>query len=62
MDVPCKDKKFSWFSRDGKFKSRLDRFLVADSIVSSWGVFGQLIGNGDILDHCPVWLIVDKED
>ncbi|XP_058776769.1 uncharacterized protein LOC131651118 [Vicia villosa] len=62
VDVPCRGKKFSWFSGDGKSKSRIDRFLVSDSIVSSWGVVGQLIGSRDISDHCPVWLISEKED
>lgn len=27
-DVPCKGKKLSWFSSDGKLKSRIDYFLV----------------------------------
>ncbi|XP_058726206.1 uncharacterized protein LOC131597531 [Vicia villosa] len=53
VDVPCKGKKISWFSGDGKSMSRLDRFLVSSSIVSNWGVVGQLIGDRDILDHCP---------
>ncbi|XP_058774615.1 uncharacterized protein LOC131648899 [Vicia villosa] len=62
VDVPCKGKRFSWFSGDGKSKSRIDRFLVSNNIVSSWGVVGQLIGDRDVSDHCPVWLVVDKED
>ncbi|XP_058741814.1 uncharacterized protein LOC131614210 [Vicia villosa] len=62
VDVPCKGKKFSWYSGDGRSKSRIDRILVSDAIVSSWGVVGQFIGNRDISDHCPVWLEVDKED
>ncbi|XP_058783711.1 uncharacterized protein LOC131658435 [Vicia villosa] len=62
IDVPCKGKKFSWFSGDGKSKSRLDRFLVDGNIISSWGVVGKLIGQRVVSDHCPVWLVVDKED
>ncbi|XP_058721864.1 uncharacterized protein LOC131593391 [Vicia villosa] len=62
IDVPCKGKKFSWFSEDGKTKNRLDRFLVDGNIISSWGVVGQLIGKRDVPDHCPMWLVVDKED
>ncbi|XP_058733926.1 uncharacterized protein LOC131605606 [Vicia villosa] len=62
VDVPCKGKKFSWFSGDGKSKCRLDRFLVEESLVSSMGVVGQMIGSRDISDHCTVWLISDKED
>ncbi|XP_058765712.1 uncharacterized protein LOC131639232 [Vicia villosa] len=62
MDVACKGKKFSWFSGDGKSKSRIDRFLVSDNIVRSWGVLGQLIGDRDISDHCPIWLLSNKVD
>lgn len=29
MDIPCKGKKFTWFSGDGKSKSRIDRFLIS---------------------------------
>ncbi|XP_058775507.1 uncharacterized protein LOC131649767 [Vicia villosa] len=56
IDVPCKGKKFSWFSGDGKTKSRLDRFLVYGNIISSWGVVGQFIGLRDVSDHCPDFL------
>ncbi|XP_058746048.1 uncharacterized protein LOC131618913 [Vicia villosa] len=62
VDVPCKGKKFTWFSGDGKLKSRIDRFLVSNNIISKWGVVGQWIGSRDVSDHCPVWLLVDKED
>ncbi|XP_058765704.1 uncharacterized protein LOC131639219 [Vicia villosa] len=41
VDVPSKGKKFSWFSRDEKSNSRLDRFLVSVNIVSLWGVVGE---------------------
>ncbi|XP_058775987.1 uncharacterized protein LOC131650289 [Vicia villosa] len=59
VDVPCKGKKFSWYSGDGKSMSRIDRFLVANNMVNRWGVIGKLIGNRDISDHCPIWLVVD---
>ncbi|CAI8593121.1 unnamed protein product [Vicia faba] len=59
VDIPCKGKKFTWYSGDGKSMSRIDRFLVADNIVNRWGVVGQLIGDRDISDHCPIWLVKD---
>ncbi|XP_058774258.1 uncharacterized protein LOC131648524 [Vicia villosa] len=62
VDVPCKGKNFSWYSGDGKSMSRIDRFLVADNVVSRWGVIGQLIGERDISDHCPIWLEVDNSN
>ncbi|XP_058783185.1 uncharacterized protein LOC131657846 [Vicia villosa] len=62
IDVPCKGKKYNWYSGDGKSKSRIDHFFIDDSIVASWGVVGQLIGLRDVSNHCSVWLLVDKKD
>ncbi|XP_058747128.1 uncharacterized protein LOC131620126 [Vicia villosa] len=62
IDPPCKEKKFSWFGGDGRCKSRLDRFLVTNSVMDRWGVVGHFIVQRDISDHCPVWLTVDSED
>ncbi|XP_058741986.1 uncharacterized protein LOC131614421 [Vicia villosa] len=55
MDVPCKGKKFLWFSGDGRSKSWIDRFLLSSTVVNRWDVVGQMIGDRDILDHCPEW-------
>ncbi|XP_058756965.1 uncharacterized protein LOC131630196 [Vicia villosa] len=62
VDVPCKGKKFTWYSGDGRSMSRIDRFLVSDKVVNDWGVVGQLVGERDVSDHCPVWLEVDKNN
>ncbi|XP_058741126.1 uncharacterized protein LOC131613476 [Vicia villosa] len=62
QDVPCKGKCFSWFIGDGHAASRIDRFLLSEDLISSWGVVGQRIGNRYISEHYPVWLMVDKED
>ncbi|XP_058749290.1 uncharacterized protein LOC131622283 [Vicia villosa] len=40
VDVPCKGKRFSWFSGDGRSMSRIDRFLISNNIVNKWGVVG----------------------
>ncbi|XP_058769380.1 uncharacterized protein LOC131643223 [Vicia villosa] len=47
VDIPCKGKKFTWYSGDGKSMSRIDRFLVSDKVVDDWGVVGQLVGDRD---------------
>ncbi|XP_058770682.1 uncharacterized protein LOC131644227 [Vicia villosa] len=60
VDVPSKGKKFTWYSGDGRSMSRIDRFLVSSKIINDWGVVGQLVGDRDISDHCPVWFVVDK--
>lgn len=57
VDVPCNGKKYSWYGGYGISKSRVDRFLVSNSIISSWGVVGQFIGKKDVSDHFPVWLV-----
>ncbi|GAU33402.1 hypothetical protein TSUD_20950 [Trifolium subterraneum] len=57
IDVPVAGKKFSWFSADGNAISRLDRFLLSDNFIEKEEVAGQWIGNHDISDHCPIWLM-----
>lgn len=37
VDVPCLGNKFTWFSGDGRSMSRIDRFLLLDSLVGRWG-------------------------
>lgn len=62
VDVPCKGKNYSWFSGDGKSKSRIGRFLLSSMVVNRWEVVGQLIGDRDISDHCPIWIITDNHN
>ncbi|GAU13743.1 hypothetical protein TSUD_82520 [Trifolium subterraneum] len=42
--------------------SRIDRFLVSDGLISKHGISGQWIGDRDISDHCPIWLIVSNSN
>ncbi|CAJ2672026.1 unnamed protein product [Trifolium pratense] len=62
IDIPVSGKSFSWFSADGKSMSRLDRFLLSEGFIDKGGISGQWIGNRDISDHCPIWLICSKLD
>ncbi|XP_058756726.1 uncharacterized protein LOC131629938 [Vicia villosa] len=62
IDIPCKGKKFSWYSGDGRSMSRIDRFLLSEVIVDRWKVIGQKIEDRDLSDHCPVWLVMDNRD
>lgn len=59
-DVPCKGKKFSWYSVEDIAKSRTDRFLISPKVLNDWGVVGQLIGMRVIFDHFPCCLIADR--
>ncbi|XP_058758041.1 uncharacterized protein LOC131631265 [Vicia villosa] len=60
VDIPCKGKKFTWFRGDGKAKSRIDRFLLSSVVIDRWEVVGQVIGDRDISDHCPIWIKTDN--
>ncbi|XP_058746989.1 uncharacterized protein LOC131619974 [Vicia villosa] len=62
VDLPCKGKRFTWYSGNGLSCSRIDRFLVSEDLIADWGLVGQYIASRDISDHCPVWLMVDKEN
>ncbi|PNX83060.1 cysteine-rich receptor-like protein kinase [Trifolium pratense] len=62
IDIPVAGKKFSWFSADGKAMSRLDRFLLSDGFIERGGVSGQWIGDRNISDHCPIWLVFSNTD
>lgn len=42
--------------------SRIDRFLIFDSLILAWGIVGQLIDKRDVSDHCPIWLISNQSD
>jgi exonuclease III len=57
IDIPVLGKKLSWFSGDGKSMSRIDRFLLSDGFIASQGISSQWIGDRDISDHCPIWLV-----
>ncbi|PNX74944.1 cysteine-rich receptor-like protein kinase, partial [Trifolium pratense] len=57
VDLSVLGKRFTWFCADGKLMSRLDRFLVSEGFVEKGEVTGQWVGDRDILDHCPIWLL-----
>lgn len=42
--------------------SRLDKFLVEDSLIDRWGLVGQKIGDRSVSDHCLIWLISNKDN
>lgn len=43
VDVPTISNTFTWFSGDCKYMSRLERFLIYESLRESWIVVGQHI-------------------
>lgn len=62
VDIPVSGKVFTWYKADGSAMSRLDRFLISESIISGWQVSAQWVGDRDISDHCPIWLVCSNSD
>lgn len=62
VDVSCIGNSFTWFIGNRESMSRIDRFLIFESLLERWGVVGQVIGRRDIFDHFPIWLKINKED
>jgi exonuclease III len=60
IDIPMSGKKFTWFNSEGTVMSRLDRFLLSEGFIDKGGITNQWVGDRDISDHCPVWLICLK--
>ncbi|XP_058742075.1 uncharacterized protein LOC131614520 [Vicia villosa] len=56
VDIPLMGNKFIWFNLDGSACSRLDRFLISDSLLDLWKVKGIMVGERSLSDHCPIWL------
>lgn len=38
VDIPVLGKRYTWFSGDGIAKSRLDRFLLTEDVITKWNV------------------------
>ncbi|KAK2436747.1 hypothetical protein QL285_021719 [Trifolium repens] len=47
---------FTWFHPNGATMSRIDRIMVSDDWVSTWGVQSLRILARDVSDHCPLLL------
>lgn len=56
IDLPTVGGKFTWFNRNEKVMSRLDRFLLSENYIEKWNVAAQFIGARDISDHAPIWI------
>ncbi|XP_058783622.1 uncharacterized protein LOC131658332 [Vicia villosa] len=49
VDIPCKEKKFTWYSGDEMSMSRIDRFLISDDVINDWGWWDKVEGRGDFV-------------
>jgi hypothetical protein len=57
VDIPVMGKQFTWYNSDGTAMSRLDRFLLSEGFIVKGGISNQWVGDRDISDHCPIWLM-----
>lgn len=57
VDLHVLGNEFTWCSSDGSAKSRLNKILVSEGLISKWNIVVQQIGLRDISDHKLVWII-----
>jgi hypothetical protein len=62
VDIPVTGKIFSLFSSYGSAMSRLDRLLLSEGFIKKGDITNQWIGDRDISDHCPIWLVCSTLD
>lgn len=60
IDLPLVGRKFTWYKPDGKAMSRLDRFLISEEWLSTWGNLSQWGLQRSVSDHYAV-VLKDKE-
>jgi len=62
IDLPLGGSSFTWSSRDGMKRSKLDRFLISDGILDSFSNISASILEKGIPDHQPVLLCENVAD
>ncbi|XP_068498266.1 uncharacterized protein [Phaseolus vulgaris] len=62
IELPFVGKSFTWFSSNGKAKSRLDRILVSEEWMQVWPSCKQYVQRREVFDHCALVVkSVDKD-
>jgi len=54
VELPLVGKHFTWFSSNGKAKSRLDRVLVTEEWMQTWPMSKQYVQRREVSDHCAL--------
>ncbi|XP_071741412.1 uncharacterized protein [Rutidosis leptorrhynchoides] len=62
IEIPLLGKRFTRISDDGSKFSKLDRFLVLESFLNSWGDISVTSLDRRTSDHCPIILKDMNED
>lgn len=62
IDVQCTGKRFTKFSGDDKFMSRIDRLILSDEAIHRCRVVGLYIGERDISNHNHIWISINNSN
>jgi hypothetical protein len=62
VDLPLRGRSFTWYRRDGRSMSRLDRFLLSERWCMTWPNCFQMATTRGLSDHCPIQLCIDVEN
>ncbi|GKU99314.1 hypothetical protein SLEP1_g12182 [Rubroshorea leprosula] len=62
IDLPLVGRKYTWYNSNGKFMSRIDRFLISEGWFSVWGEVKQWGLRRSVSDHGPILLKEEKID
>jgi len=62
VDLPLHGRKYTWFKGDGKWMSRLDRFLLLEEWCLEWPNCIQVALLRGLSDHCPLVMSIDEEN
>ncbi|GKV44307.1 hypothetical protein SLEP1_g51499 [Rubroshorea leprosula] len=62
IDLPLVGRRFTWYNSNGKYMSRIDRFLLTEEWILKWGDMKQWGLNRTVSDHCPILLKNEKMD
>ncbi|GKV35771.1 hypothetical protein SLEP1_g43991 [Rubroshorea leprosula] len=62
IDLPLVGRRYTWYNSNGKYMSRIDRFLLIEEWILKWGDMKQWGLNRTVSDHCPILLKNEKMD
>jgi hypothetical protein len=62
VDLPVLGRKFTWFHPNGRSMSRIDRALVSEDWITSWGNPSLWVLPRSVSDQCPLVLRYNNVD
>ncbi|GKV25907.1 hypothetical protein SLEP1_g35285 [Rubroshorea leprosula] len=62
VDLPMVGRKYTWYNANGKYMSRIDRFLVSEEWLMRWCDVKQWGLERTVSDHCPILLKHERVD